>query len=195
MAANENTKFQINYKLSDGTLINLYAADVKELETGLTDLAMVATMIKSIVEIIAVPSLINLDYADVKAVMSKGGVSVIGFGESDTENRVEESVHRALSNPLLDVKYDGATGAIIHITGGADMTLDEAEKVGQLITSSMDADANVIWGARIDPKLSGKIRVMTIIAGVKSPYVIGKPTYSTASSTVFSQEFGIDILR
>jgi cell division protein FtsZ len=127
--------------------------------------------------------------------MSKGGVSVIGFGESDTENRVEESVHRALSNPLLDVKYDGATGAIIHITGGADMTLDEAEKVGQLITSSMDEDANVIWGARIDPKLSGKIRVMTIIAGVKSPYVIGKPTYSTASATVFNQELGIDILR
>jgi cell division protein FtsZ len=156
---------------------------------------IVATMIKSIVEIIAVPSLINLDYADVKAVMSKGGVSVIGFGESDTENRVEESVHRALSNPLLDVKYDGATGAIIHITGGADMTLDEAEKVGQLITSSMDEDANVIWGARIDPKLSGKIRVMTIIAGVKSPYVIGKPTYSMSKATEFNQELGIDILR
>jgi len=156
---------------------------------------IVATMIKSIVEIIAVPSLINLDYADVKAVMSKGGVSVIGFGESDTENRVEESVHRALSNPLLDVKYDGATGAIIHITGGQDMTLDEAEKVGQLITASMDADANVIWGARIDPKLSGKIRVMTIIAGVKSPFVIGKPTYSTARVTEFNQELGIDMLR
>jgi cell division protein FtsZ len=156
---------------------------------------IVATMIKSIVEIIAVPSLINLDYADVKAIMSKGGVSVIGFGESDTENRVEESVHRALSNPLLDVKYDGATGAIIHITGGPDMTLDEAEKVGELITASMDPEANVIWGARIDPKMQGKIRVMTIIAGVKSPYVIGKPTYSAAKSTEFNQELGIDILR
>jgi cell division protein FtsZ len=160
---------------------------------------IVATMIKSIVEIIAVPSLINLDYADVKAVMTGGGadsgVSVIGFGESDTEARVEESVHRALSNPLLDVKYDGATGAMIHITGGNDMTLDEAEKVGQLITANMDPDANVIWGARIDPKMTGKIRVMTIIAGVKSPFVVGKPTYSTAKSTVFNDELGIDVLR
>lgn len=159
---------------------------------------IVATMIKSIVEIIAVPSLINLDYADVRAVMTgsgDGSVSVIGFGESDTENRVEESVHRALSNPLLDVKYDGSTGAIIHITGGNDMTLDEAEKIGQLITANMDADANVIWGARIDTKMTGKIRVMTIIAGVKSPFVVGKPTYSTAKSTVFNDELGIDMLR
>jgi cell division protein FtsZ len=159
---------------------------------------IVATMIKSIVEIIAVPSLINLDYADVKAVMTGDGggdVSVIGFGESDTEARVEEAVHRALSNPLLDVKYDGARGAIIHITGGNDMTLDEAEKVGQLITTNMDPDANIIWGARIDPKMTGKIRVMTIIAGVKSPFVVGKPTYSAAKSTVFSEELGIDVLR
>ncbi|MEM4714006.1 MAG: cell division protein FtsZ [Candidatus Nanoarchaeia archaeon] len=156
---------------------------------------IVATMIKSIVEIIAVPSLINLDYADVKAIMTNGGVSVIGFGESDTENRVEESVHRALANPLLDVKYDGATGAIIHITGGPDMTLDEAEKIGELITASMDPDANVIWGARIDPKMTGKIRVMTIIAGVKSPYVIGKPTYSASKSAEFSKELGLEVLR
>ncbi|MGC8940761.1 MAG: cell division protein FtsZ [Candidatus Nanoarchaeia archaeon] len=156
---------------------------------------IVATMIKSIVEIIAVPSLINLDYADVKAIMSNGGVSVIGFGESDTENRVEEAVHRALANPLLDVKYDGATGAIIHITGGPDMTLDEAEKVGELITASMDQDANVIWGARIDPKMTGKIRVMTIIAGVKSPYVIGKQTYSSTKATEFSKDIGIEVLR
>lgn len=155
---------------------------------------IVATMIKSIVEIIAVPSLINLDYADVKAIMSHGGVSVIGFGESDTEGRVEESVHRALSNPLLDVKYDGATGAIIHITGGPDMTLDEAEKVGELITASMDPEANVIWGARIDPKMQGKIRVMTIVAGVKSPYVIGKPVYSAAKAAEFNQELGISML-
>jgi len=156
---------------------------------------IVATMIKSIVEIIAVPSLINLDYADVKAIMSHGGVSVIGFGESDTENRVEEAVNRALSNPLLDVKYDGATGAIIHITGGPDMTLDEAEKIGELVTASMDPDANVIWGARIDPKMTGKIRVMTIIAGVKSPYVIGKQTYSSTKAAEFSKDLGIELLK
>jgi len=158
---------------------------------------LIATMIKGIVEIIAVPSLINLDYADVKAIMSKGGVSVIGIGESDTENKVEESVNRALANPLLDVKYDGATGALIHITGGPDMTLDEAEKVGALVTGGLDEDSNVIWGARIDPKFQGKLRVMTIITGVKSPYVLGKVDYARSSekATRFNEELGIEMLR
>ena len=157
---------------------------------------IVATMIKSIVEIIAVPSLINLDYADVKAIMSKGGVSVIGFGESDTENRVEEAVNRALSNPLLDVKYAGATGSLIHITGGPDMTLDEAEKAGELVTAGLDDDSNVIWGARIDPKFQGKLRVMTIITGVQSPYVLGKMDFSKPShkSVALNRELGIEML-
>ncbi|MDO9066816.1 MAG: cell division protein FtsZ, partial [Chloroflexota bacterium] len=86
---------------------------------------LVSTMIKGIVEIIAVPSLVNLDYADVKAIMANGDVSVIGIGESDSEHRVEEAVKRALSNPLLDVSYEGATGALIHVAGGNDLTLDE----------------------------------------------------------------------
>jgi len=157
---------------------------------------LIATMIKGIVEIIAVPSLINLDYADVRAIMSAGGLSVIGIGESDTERRVEEAVNRALSNPLLDVKYDGATGALIHITGGPDMTLDEAEKVGEMVTSSMDETANIIWGARIDPKFQGKLRVMTIITGVKSPYVLGKMDYAKPSERAvsFNRELGISML-
>ncbi len=157
---------------------------------------LIATMIKGIVEIIAVPSLINLDYADVKAIMSAGGLSVIGIGESDTERRVEESVNRALSNPLLDVKYDGATGALIHITGGPDMTLDEAEKVGELVTASMDETANIIWGARIDPKFQGKLRVMTIITGVKSPFVLGKVDYAKPSerAVAFNRELGIAMI-
>ena len=156
---------------------------------------LIATMIKSIVEIIAVPSLINLDYADVRAIMASGGVSVIGIGESDTESRVDESVNRALSNPLLDVKYDGSNGALIHITGGPDMTLDEAEKVGELVTAGLDMDANVIWGARIDPKMQGKLRVMTIITGVKSPYVLGKMDYSrpSAQTREVNRELGIEM--
>ncbi|MCK4814401.1 cell division protein FtsZ, partial [bacterium] len=83
---------------------------------------LIATMIKGIIEIIAVPSLVNLDYADVKAIMSNGDVSVIGIGESDSEHRVDEAVKRALSNPLLDVSYDGASGALIHLSGGDDLT-------------------------------------------------------------------------
>jgi cell division protein FtsZ len=135
---------------------------------------LIATMIKGIVETISVPSLVNLDYADVKSIMTNGDVAAIGVGSSDTKNRVEEAVQGALSNPLLEINYDGATGAIIQISGGEDMTLDEINKIGELVTDKMESDANVIWGARIDPKLNGKIMVMTIITGVKSPWILGK---------------------
>ncbi len=158
---------------------------------------IVSTMIKGIVEIIAVPSLINIDFADVKVIMTNGGVSVIGIGDADSENRVDEAVKRALSNPLLDVSYDGASGALIHITGGPDMTLEEAERIGALITHSLDADANVIWGARIDDDMKGRIRVMTIITGVKSPFVLGKADYARPSqrSVEINKELGIEMIR
>jgi cell division protein FtsZ len=88
---------------------------------------LVATMIKGIVEIIAVPSLVNLDYADVKAIMTDGGVAAIGVGASDTNNRVEEAVKGALANPLLEISYEGATGRIEFDTKGdrkdAEMTI------------------------------------------------------------------------
>jgi cell division protein FtsZ len=135
---------------------------------------LVATMIKGIVEIISVPSLVNLDFADVKAIMRDGGVAVIGVGVSDTANRVEEAVKGALANPLLDVDYTGATGALIHVTGGPDLTLDEVSKVGDLVTESMDQDANVIWGARVLEDMKGKITVMTIMTGVRGSSILGK---------------------
>ncbi len=137
---------------------------------------LISTMIKGIVETIAVPSLVNLDYADVKAIMTNGGVAAIGVGSSDTNNRVEEAVRGALSNPLLDISYKGATGALIHVVGGPDMTLDEINRVGELVTETMDEDANVIWGARVQDDMKGKIMVMTIITGVSSPWILGKPT-------------------
>ncbi len=157
---------------------------------------LISTMIKGIVEIIAVPSLVNLDYADVRAIMANGDVSVIGMGEANSDNRVEEAVRRALTNPLLDVNYDGATGALIHITGGDDLKLDEVSKIGELITEALDADANVIWGARIDPGMNGKVRIMTIITGVNSPYILGKTnTPRSAHNTArISDELGIDMI-
>jgi len=158
---------------------------------------LMSTMIKGIVEIIAVPSLVNLDYADVKAIMSNGGVSVIGIGESDSENRVDEAVRRALSNPLLEVSYDGAIGALIHVTGGNDLTLDEVSKVGELITNALDADANVIWGARVNNDMNGKLRVMTIVTGVQSPYILGKVDRRSPSTNQMrmSQDLGIDLVH
>jgi len=160
---------------------------------------LVATMIKGIVEIIAVPSLVNLDYADVKAIMTSGGVAVVGVGESDGERRVEESTKRALTNPLLDVSYKGATGALIHVSGGPDMTLDEVSQIGEVVTASLDPDANVIWGARVEEQMKGKIRVMTIITGVQSPYVLGRSLNTNQGSLgrtkSMSRELGIDIVH
>jgi len=159
---------------------------------------LISTMIKGIVETIAVPSLVNLDYADVRTIMTNGGVSVIGIGESGTESRVQEAVHRALTNPLLEVDYEGATGALIHITGGEDLLLDDIEKVGNLVTGSLDRDANVIWGARIEPNMEGKLRVMTIVTGVNSPYILGKsnPVQERVErAEVLGQELGIDMLK
>ncbi len=135
---------------------------------------LIAIMIKGIVETIATPSLVNLDFADVNAIMSNGGVAVIGVGESDTANRIEEAVKQALENPLLDVDYHGATGALIHVTGGEDMTLDQLNRVGELVTEGLDEDANVIWGARIDPTMKNKVMVMSIVTGVTSPWIVGK---------------------
>lgn len=158
---------------------------------------LVATMIKGIVETIAIPSIVNLDYADVKAIMTSGGVASIGVGYSDTNNRVEEAVKIALSNPLLDISYEGAHGAIIHVSGGPDMTLEEVSRVGELVTESMDDDANVIWGARVDDNMKGKICVMTIITGVTSPWIIGKstPAQREAKRQHLSEELGIEIVR
>lgn len=158
---------------------------------------LVATMIKGIVETIAMPSLVNLDFADVKAIMTNGGVAAIGVGSSDTTNKVDEAVKGALQNPLLDINYAGATGALIHVWGGPDMTLEEINRVGELVTETLDEDANVIWGARVTDEMKGKLMVMTIITGVKSTAIVGKTTPNRHSivSREVSDELGIEILH
>ena len=135
---------------------------------------LVSTMIKGIVETITLPSLINLDYADVSTIMRGGKVAVIGIGEADTQNRVMEAVNQALTHPLLDVDYRGATGALIHITCGPDLQLHEFDVIGRTISENLATDAQVIIGARINKDFVGRVRVITIMTGVKSPYVLGK---------------------
>ncbi|MFH1774009.1 MAG: cell division protein FtsZ [Methanobacteriota archaeon] len=137
---------------------------------------ILANMVKGITETISTPSLINLDFADVRSVMREGsgrGIAMIGLGESDTRNRAEEAVTHALENPLLDVDYRGAIGAMVHITGGPDLTLAEANRIGEIATSYLRNDSNVIWGARIDPNFGGRVQVMVIITGVQSPDILG----------------------
>ena len=157
---------------------------------------LVSTMIKGIVETITLPSLINLDYADVSAIMKNGDVAVIGIGESDTSNRVDEAVRQALTHPLLDVDYRGATGALIHITCGQDMKLEEFDNIGRLITENLNPEAQVIIGARINKEFQGKIRVITIMTGVKSPYILGRPQFqSTANLRSEISDLGISTFR
>jgi cell division protein FtsZ len=135
---------------------------------------MIAETVKGISETITQPSLINLDYADVKTVMGCGGVAVMLVGESKTDhNKSKEVVENALRQPLLDVDYKGATGSLIHITGGPDLTLEEAEEIASNLTKELDPHANVIWGARIDKEYEGMVRVLTIVTGVQSAQILG----------------------
>lgn len=156
---------------------------------------LVSTMIKGIVETITLPSLINLDYADVSAIMKGGDVAVIGIGESDTQNRVDEAVRQALTHPLLDVDYRGATGALVHISGGTDLKLEEFSNIGMLVTENLSPDAQVIIGARINKDFAGKVRVITIMTGVKSPYVLGKQRANSYEASSEMSELGIEVLR
>ena len=125
---------------------------------------LVAEIVKGIVETITLPSLINLDFADVRAIMANGGVTMMLYGESD--RGPEEVVHEALNHPLLDVDISGATGVLIHVTGGQYMTLEAASQVVDLLTAKVSEDANVIWGARQDAGFGDTIKVMAIITGV-----------------------------
>jgi cell division protein FtsZ len=135
---------------------------------------LVSTMVKGIVETITLPSLINLDYADVSAIMKDGGVAVIGIGEDDSSERVNQAVKQALTHPLLDVDYKGANGALIHVTCGSDLKLEEFDHIGRIVSDNMNPEANVIIGARISKEFTGKVRVITIMTGVRSPYLLGK---------------------
>ncbi|MFH1751666.1 MAG: cell division protein FtsZ [archaeon] len=158
---------------------------------------VIARTVRGITETITVPSLMNLDFADVRSIMSGRGLSVIAVGESKSVNKVNEVVEDTLKNALLDVDISGATGALIHVTGGPELTLGEAQAVGELLTEKIDAKAQVIWGSRIDPTFENKIEVITIFTGVKSPYVKG-PEHEQRNSyepVRGKGDLGIDFVR
>lgn len=145
---------------------------------------VLAIMVKGITETISLPSLINLDYADIRTILTTGGVAIVGIGESSgsKQNRVEEAINDALNSPLLELDISGAKGALVHITGGPDMTLQEANQAAKIITQKMDPNSTIIWGARVDPQLKGFIQVMLLITGIKSPQVLGSTNGSPIDS-------------
>ena len=132
--------------------------------------ALVGAFVRNITETITQPSLINLDFADLRAVMERGGISAIGIGEGDGEDRVTKAVSQALAVPLLDISGISATyGVLIHIVGGEDMTLEEVAVVGERIVEKIPDTKHVIWGARVDSSLTGRVRIMAVLTGIKSP--------------------------
>jgi cell division protein FtsZ len=129
--------------------------------------------VKGISDTIMFPSLVNIDFADVRAIMGNGGVAMISVGEGKGTEKVEQAVRNTLEHPLLDVSYEGAKGALVHITGGPMLTLGEATKIGEGVTEAFASDANVIWGARIIPELGDSVIVTSIMTGVTSTQLLG----------------------
>jgi len=150
--------------------------------------------VKGTTELVTKAGLVNLDFADIKAVMKNGGVSLIGMGESDSQQRAIEAVEKALTNPLLDVDVGNATGALVNIIGGSDMSLDESKSIIEYIGEKLSEDAKMIWGAQISEDMEKSIRVMIIVTGVKSSQILGSDTKTTSTSDI-SEELGIEFLE
>jgi len=150
--------------------------------------------VKGISELVTKNGLINLDFADIKSVMTDAGMAMIGLGEADSENRAEESVERALNNPLLDVDLKNASGALVNVTGGPDMTLEDARKIVAKVSETLDEDAKIIWGAQIMEDLNKVIKTMVVITGVKSDQIRGRKKVQISSENV-DDELGLEFIR
>ncbi|MGP9805600.1 cell division protein FtsZ [Paracoccus sp. NSM] len=123
--------------------------------------------VKGVTDLMVRPGLINLDFADVRAVMDEMGKAMMGTGEASGENRAQEAAERAIANPLLDeISLNGAKGVLINITGGYDMTLFELDEAANVIRDKVDQDANIIVGSTLDPDMDGSIRVSVVATGI-----------------------------
>jgi len=133
--------------------------------------SLIGALVKSIAETITEPSLMNLDFADLKAVLEKGGVSSFGIGDAEGPERVEKAVRRAISTPLLDTPaISSPYGLLINIIGGRDMTLDEVAKIGELMTQRVPESKRVIWGARVNDAMTGRIQIIALFSSVGNPF-------------------------
>jgi len=148
LVANANTTFKQAFEMADEVL--------QQGVRGITDLMVM-------------PGLINLDFADVRSVMQEMGKAMMGTGEADGDNRAIEAAQKAIANPLLDgVSMKGAKGVIVSITGGEDMRLLEVDEAANHIRELVDEDANIIWGSAFNPELEGKIRVSVVATGIEA---------------------------
>jgi cell division protein FtsZ len=153
--------------------------------------AITTRAVKGIADTIMFPSLMNIDYADVKSVMENGGVSLISIGEGKGPDKVDMVVKNTLEHPLLDVSYEGAKGALLHIGGGVQLTLGESVEIAEKISESFDKGANVKMGARLDPSYGDIISVTSIVTGLKSANIFGGQKEETRQTAV---EMGLNYI-
>jgi cell division protein FtsZ len=126
--------------------------------------------VQGISDLITVHGLVNLDFADVKTVMSEAGSALMGIGRASGENRAIEAAQQAISSPLLEISIDGARGILFNVIGGSDMSMHEINTVAETITSAADPEANIIFGATINPDLEGEIIVTVVATGFDNSY-------------------------
>ena len=135
--------------------------------------------IKGIIEMVTKPALVNIDYNDLRTIMSGMGMAMVGIGQSDErEGRARLAVSRALESPLLAYDVSKAHGALVKVTGGPDMTLAEANTVVDMIQTKINPGAKIIWGAAVEPEMEGHLTVMIVITGVESPDITGKTAFA-----------------
>ncbi|OGI12242.1 cell division protein FtsZ [Candidatus Micrarchaeota archaeon RBG_16_36_9] len=152
--------------------------------------------VKGVTELVTKPGLVNLDFADVRTVMTNGGMAMIGLGESDTENRAIEAVEKALNNPLLDVEIEEAGGALVNVCGGTDVTIRECQEIVEAVSAKISPDAKIIWGAQISKELGDTVRALIIVTGVKSPegYAYGERVFPKEKQNQIEKILGIDFV-
>lgn len=131
--------------------------------------------VQGISELITEHSLINLDFADVKAIMKDAGSALMGIGRASGENRASIAAQQAIESPLIEVSIDGARGVLFSIAGGYDVTMSEMQEAAELITASVSPDANIIWGASVRPELEDEIIVTVVATGFDSQYYRDDP--------------------
>jgi|GEM_PF-276681 len=158
----------------DNSKLGELAGNLPLKETQAITEALIGAFIKNTTENITQPSLVNLHFADLRAIMERGGISSIGIGEGQGEGRVIKAVSQALAAPLLNISdISDAYGVLLHIVGGEDLTLEEVAIAGEVIMDKIPNTKRVIWGAKVDESLGGIVRVMAVLTGVKDPFSIG----------------------
>jgi cell division protein FtsZ len=138
--------------------------------------------IQGISDLITQPGLINLDFADVKTIMTDAGSAMMGIGEGSGEHRAADAAQKAIASPLLETTIEGARGVIFNITGGSDLSMYEVNEAAEMISRAVDSEAQIIFGASIDPQMQGKVRVTVLAAGFGPRQ--SRPTAQTLSGTI-----------